>query len=677
MCFDCEVINDIPLHALGLFIKNGVRVSSHHAILQGAVSVNGECCKQGSTVLNPGDVVSLKLEQSVPDDHLIAWQGSMVVATKLENEGKNISERKRDAGKRKGRMMPVLDEDEHSNKKSKVDGTSESTSNDNVLLSPFIQYYREKLGHLWKPELHETAMAKPLPLTLRVLKPSDNLSQELVGFGFRRVTSSDFSLDLYNLHEHIGVVNMTLDKRATQELLSNTWIMADEDLYQKNNVKKQQLGVFLSDARISGEIIQQELNSMLPVSILAAVLKNSRRPSNFRVLDLCAAPGSKTCQLLNTLDNMINGADSCGDATDFTVVANELVHQRASRTRTRCFFQGNTTLSHLIVTAGDGREYAKLNENSFEFVVCDVPCSGDGTIRKSPEKLGKWSTANAEKNKSLQKELLRTGLKLLTPTTNFEKEKQRGVLVYSTCSLNPVENDEVIMEVLSELNENGPYMYEIVDLTCLTHCIHAKDKQKGSCMKVLPAASHGGFFVCALRKLYRHDCNVHNMRDEHRSYAADDQLIATKENKLSYAISPCTQQCCIDLMNKSNVQLIGCGVPVLYHESNNIQYILQEGCSSIPLERNDRIPSFDLPCAVSKDVLSAHMDRHIFSYNEMNVSSCENLDLVPGMACTVRTQNATNSLLPAKILHIDDNQNLITVQFTARPQLVKRISSLL
>lgn len=130
-------------------------------------------------------------------------------------------------------------------------------------------------------------------------------------------------------------------------------------------------------------------------------------------------------------------------------------------------------------------------------------------------------------------------------------------------------------------------------------------------------------------------------------------------------------------MNKSNVQLIGCGVPVLYHESNNIQYILQEGCSSIPLERNDRIPSFDLPCAVSKDVLSAHKDRHKFSYNEMNVSSCENLDLVPGMACTVRTQNATNSLLPAKILHIDDNQNLITVQFTARPQLVKRISSLL
>lgn len=344
--------------------------------------LNGKCCKMGRTVLNPGDVVSMKLEPTsllTEGSELIAWYGSAAVATKLEGEGKNILDRKSDMGKRKGRMMPVLDQPGvHSNKRSKID--------DLCSLPPFLLYYRQKLAFSWKPDIHEAAMAKPLPLTIRVLKPTHRLENELISFGFRKVMARDFSLELCDVTDN--TIRKTLDAVAVHELLSNAWIIQDEKRYQDDIIIRKDLGTFLSDARISGEILQQELNSMLPVSILAAFLKKRNmwlKLSHLRFLDLCAAPGSKTCQLLTTLNNLLETNSSNEPMNDFTVVANELMSHRASRTLSRCCLQGNKTLSHLIVTAGDGRQYAKMGKSYFDFVICDVPCSGDGTIRKSPE----------------------------------------------------------------------------------------------------------------------------------------------------------------------------------------------------------------------------------------------------------------------------------------------------
>ena len=211
-------------------------------------------------------MVSLKLRDTTTQNNseLIAWRGSAAVATKLDREGKNISERKRDMGKRKGRMLPVLDDANNDhyccNKKSKtMDAAAaapltQSLEDDMTMLSPFIQYYRETFGSLWKSDV-ESAMTKPLPLTIRVLKPTCSLERELRRFGFRNVTEQDFTLHLSNHQKR--TMHKKLDSAATQELLSNTWIMAEEDLYQSNALKKQHLG---------------ELNSMLPVSILTAIL---------------------------------------------------------------------------------------------------------------------------------------------------------------------------------------------------------------------------------------------------------------------------------------------------------------------------------------------------------------------------------------------------------------------
>ena len=167
---------------------------------------------------------------------------------------------------------------------------------------------------------------------------------------------------------------------------------------------EKKLGVFLSEARLTGEIMQQELTSMIPVAVMTAYMDKQTfsKGQDLRFLDLCAAPGSKTCQLLSALERRLQVNESTSldispsnrrNGVDFTIVANELSPQRASWMQHRLHQQsGSSTLSNLIITCADGREFAKMKPNSVDYVVCDVPCSGDGTVRKSPKILGKWSS---------------------------------------------------------------------------------------------------------------------------------------------------------------------------------------------------------------------------------------------------------------------------------------------
>ena len=79
--------------------------------------------------------------------------------------------------------------------------------------------------------------------------------------------------------------------------------------------------------------------------------------------------------------------------------------------------------------------YDKTNhvKNKFQFdkILCDVPCSGDGAIRKIPIKWAKWHTSDGMVLHPLQLSILMKSINLL---------KKGGLLVYSTCSLNPMEN---------------------------------------------------------------------------------------------------------------------------------------------------------------------------------------------------------------------------------------------
>ena len=674
-CFRSEL--NIAENGVGCFIQNAPKVSAHHAILNGVVRVNGIVTTVGSKLLECGDLVSLEIDKSSlsisSTEKLISWKGSEYVAKKLEDQ--------RDYGERKGRMSTSIESSLYA---ADVDFNTISTL-------PFIQYYRTKLGRLWVPAIHEVAIMKPLPITLRLLKNSKSLEDELRGFGFRPIKESDVHFQLRrNISNGDGDVTQQqqqmkpIDHNIMKEFMSNTWIMDQKQLSTAG--RESQLGVFLSESRISGEILQQELNSMMPVSILVSILKKKmvkeqRNDSSsktctrpMRFLDLCAAPGSKTCQLITALDTIFSGERDEGKkrCNDFVIIANELNPSRAMQLRQRCFQQsGSRSLSHLLVTNVDGRDLEKVEEGSFDFVICDVPCSGDGTIRRSPELLSKWSTKNAEQNKPVQKGLLKVALERLRPG---------GICLYSTCSLNPIENDEVVEETLQELNTISNHEYSLLNL-------EGNSEGKGDSLQILPDASHGGFFVAAIRRKDSSAiCDAAKNEMNHDECCVEIEWKKNQSNKtnVAYAASPCTRNLSAHISDRLGPPL-SCGVPVMYKaKDEHSPIILQEGCAALnflDFSATDfgysvvQLSRSQLCKYVSVNDKTLCIPRKLFTHTNTETTALI-IRVNPDIVSTTKT---ALSLLPAKIIHkqqkqdgTDDDDVACEVEIIARPQILKR-----
>uniref|UniRef100_A0A8C5RFU8 tRNA (cytosine(34)-C(5))-methyltransferase n=1 Tax=Laticauda laticaudata TaxID=8630 RepID=A0A8C5RFU8_LATLA len=191
---------------------------------------------------------------------------------------------------------------------------------------------------------------------------------------------------------------------------------------------------FLVSETECGNISRQEAVSMIPPLLL------NIQPHH-KILDMCAAPGSKTAQLIEMLH-----ADMNVPFPEGFVIANDvdnkrcylLVHQ-AKRLNSPCIMVINHDASSI--------PNIKLNKNGkkeilfYDRILCDVPCSGDGTLRKNIDIWKKWSTHN-----SLQLH----GLQLRIATRGAEQLAEGGRMVYSTCSLNPIENEAVISSLLEK-----------------------------------------------------------------------------------------------------------------------------------------------------------------------------------------------------------------------------------
>jgi 16S rRNA (cytosine967-C5)-methyltransferase len=174
----------------------------------------------------------------------------------------------------------------------------------------------------------------------------------------------------------------------------------------------------LRDLSNNGQIYLQDEASQLVPQLLDAL------PGE-RVLDLCAAPGGKTTLLADrTSDNAVIIAADRSATRMSTVIAAASLHQLHS-------------IKPLLLDAGHKLPFPPA---SFDRVLVDAPCSGTGTLRRNPEIRWRLSPADIASFATNQKQFLHNAAEVLKPG---------GRLVYSTCSVEREENEEVINHFLS------------------------------------------------------------------------------------------------------------------------------------------------------------------------------------------------------------------------------------
>lgn len=312
----------------------------------------------------------------------------------------------------------------------------------NVLPEKFL----ERLPQFVPPEklsevLNSFCIDKPITFRANTLKISaDDLAKELQkrGIGYQKVSWYDDAF--------------VLDKDLKKEILTESELVKD------------------------GMIYIQNLSSMIPALVL-------NPDASDLVLDLAAAPGSKTTQLAGFMKN--NGE----------IIANDKSRPRLYRMQTILQNQGVTNTKMICL---DGKNLWRKYPQYFTKTLIDVPCTMEGRFHCSdPDSYKDWTNKKVRLLSQLQKFLLRSAV---------SATQEGGVIVYATCTLEPEENEEVIDWLLKKEGKN--VIIEDIDFVVegmqdgLTQW-HKKifDPQLKKTKRILPSTTMEGFYVAKIKKV--------------------------------------------------------------------------------------------------------------------------------------------------------------------------------
>ena len=272
----------------------------------------------------------------------------------------------------------------------------------------FAFYYGEQLG-MSDLDSFLAVLKTPAPMTLRVTATKPLQTQVMVVKNLQRLGL-----------QPLQWANALLPHRPTEQIADVVW-SCSHDIYHEHK----ELYDFTRSQKVAGNLYFQESVSMLPVLILGI-------RAHHCIADLCAAPGSKTTLCLDVMNRQcLDGNYPCG-----FVLANEFDAKRA-----KCLLANKLRLSAVptaIVTICSAQNLP-CGENYFDRVLADVPCSGDGTIRKDPTIWSRWLPRDGLEMHMTQLRILKRALKLV---------KKGGFCVYSTCSFNPIECEAVVAAAL-------------------------------------------------------------------------------------------------------------------------------------------------------------------------------------------------------------------------------------
>lgn len=218
-----------------------------------------------------------------------------------------------------------------------------------------------------------------------------------------------------------------------------------------------------------GYIYLQSLPSMIPPLVLEP-------KEGEKVLDMTAAPGSKTTEMAMLMNNKGK------------ILANELDKLRCERLKYNVDMQGAEIVE---VINQRGEKLGNLYPNNFDKVLLDAPCSGEGRFLANDVKTYRnWSKKSVIQLAKLQKKLFKSAYDALKPG---------GVMVYSTCTLNKEENEDVLEWAIDNLN------LKIIDIKIeikegISAFTEGRDISIGKAIRILPSKDMEGFFVAKLKK---------------------------------------------------------------------------------------------------------------------------------------------------------------------------------
>ncbi|KAG7400064.1 hypothetical protein PHYBOEH_007132 [Phytophthora boehmeriae] len=369
-------------------------------------------------------------------------------------------------------------------------------------------------------EAFKKALATPLPTTFRINSSCPFADR------IREHIEQDFKFD-----------GLVVDDEPVEPISSMQWYPDNRGFtwsVERRRVRKlpilKAFQTWLVELSNSGSITRQEAVSMIPPLVLGV-------EPHHKVLDMCAAPGSKTSQLLESLHSQ---ELATGKTPTGVVVANDVDLKRAYM----LVHQSKRISSPaLLVTCHEAQNIPFLgkegteSEGVFDRILCDAPCSGDGTLRKNPLIWKNWSAKNGIALHPLQLQIAKRGASLL---------KVGGNICYSTCTFNPLENEAVVAELLRwskgslelvDVSSTLPLLkrrpgistWKVMDSKLTEFASYddwvaenIKEKRKDKlrptmfpptekeaadlhlerCMRCLPQDENtGGFFICLLKKV--------------------------------------------------------------------------------------------------------------------------------------------------------------------------------
>lgn len=296
--------------------------------------------------------------------------------------------------------------------------------------------------------------------------------------------------------------------------------------------------------------------------------------SNDYILDMCAAPGGKTCQIASKL------------STKGLMIANDINKLRASILSENVERFG---LKNTIVTNVDPLKLEGIFNGFFDKIILDAPCSGEGMFRKTDQAIDTWSIDKINECVYIQRKLLHSANLML---------KDNGILVYSTCTYSLEENEENIDYCINQLG------MELIPISLQVGMSYGVNNDK--VVRLYPHLNKGeGHFIALLRK--KQHSNIKKVTLQKSNITSEQRKLVTEFYQ-----------------NNLNIE-----VPLYLYNSNNHIYainshfpdlkgirILRNGLYLGECKKNRFEPSHSLALTLTKEDVKRHYN---FKYDDINV----------------------------------------------------------